>query len=84
VYPDLRDSVRHVTAQQFIYYFEIHDHPGEVRILAVFFGGKDHLEQIAERLRERHWRLARGPARLIRIIELRPVFRRATAGPVLH
>jgi plasmid stabilization system protein ParE len=52
VHPELRDSVRHVTAQQFVYYFEIDDHRAEVRILTVFFGGEDHSEQIAERLRE--------------------------------
>jgi toxin ParE1/3/4 len=52
VHPELRDSVRHVTAQQFVYYFEIDDHLAEVRNLTVFFGGEDHLEQIAERLRE--------------------------------
>lgn len=52
VHPELRDSVRHVTAQQFIYYFEIDDLLAEVRILTVFFGGEDHLEQIAERLRD--------------------------------
>ena len=52
VHPGLRDSVRHVTEQQFVYYFEIDDRLAEVRILTVFFGGEDHLEQIAERLRE--------------------------------
>ena len=52
VHPELRDSVRHVTAQQFVYFFEINDHLAEVKILTVFFGGEDHLEQIAERLRE--------------------------------
>lgn len=52
VHSELRDSVRHVTAQQFVYYFEIDDRLAEVRILTVFFGGEDHLEQIAERLRE--------------------------------
>ncbi len=52
VHPELKGSVRHVTAQQFVYYFEIDDHLAEVRILAVFFGGEDHLEQIAERLSE--------------------------------
>jgi plasmid stabilization system protein ParE len=51
-HPELRDGVRHVTAQQFVYYFEIDDHSAEVRILTVFFGGEDHLEQIAERLRQ--------------------------------
>nr|WP_294516349.1 hypothetical protein [uncultured Rhodopila sp.] len=52
VHPELRDGVRHVTAQQFVYYFEIDDNRAEVRIITVFFGGEDHLEQIAERLRE--------------------------------
>jgi len=52
VHSELRDSVRHVTAQQFVYYFEIDDGPAEVRILTVSFGGEDHLEQIGECLRE--------------------------------
>ena len=52
MHSELRDSVRHVTAQQYVYCFEIDDRLTEVRILAVFFGGEDHLEQIAERLRE--------------------------------
>jgi plasmid stabilization system protein ParE len=52
VHPELRDSVRHVTAQQVVYYFEIDDHSTEVRILTVFVGGEDHSGQIAERLRD--------------------------------
>ena len=43
MHPELRDSVRHVTAQQFVYYFETDDRLAEVRILTVFFGGEDHL-----------------------------------------
>jgi plasmid stabilization system protein ParE len=54
VHPELRDGVRHVTAEHFVYYFEIDDRLAEVKILTVFFGGEDHSEQIAERLRE--WR----------------------------
>jgi len=44
VHPELRDSVRHVTAQQFVCYFETDDHRTEVRLLSVFFAGEDHLE----------------------------------------
>lgn len=50
VHPELKGGIRHVTDRNFIYYFEIDEPRGEVRILAVFFGGADHLRQIAERL----------------------------------
>ncbi len=52
VHPEIRGRVRHVTAHQFVYYFVVDDDLAEVKILAVFFGGEDHLEQIAEHLRE--------------------------------
>jgi toxin ParE1/3/4 len=52
VHPELRDSVRHVTDRQFVYYFEVEDQLAEVRIISVFFGGEDHLEHIAKHLHD--------------------------------
>jgi len=50
VHPELKDGIRHVTDRNFVFYFEIEEQRAEVKILAVFFGGADHLRQIAERL----------------------------------
>lgn len=40
--PDIRPGIRTVTHNRFIFYFEIDEPNGEVRILAVYFGGMDH------------------------------------------
>ncbi|MBS0641367.1 MAG: type II toxin-antitoxin system RelE/ParE family toxin [Proteobacteria bacterium] len=50
VHPELQGDIRHVTDKGFIYYFEIDELVDEVKILAVFFRGEDHLRKIAERL----------------------------------
>ena len=50
VHPELKGGVRHITQRNFVFYFEIDEQSAEVRILAVFFGGADHLRQIVERL----------------------------------
>jgi len=50
VHPELKGGVRQVTDRNFIYYFEIDEKSVEVGVLAVFFGGADHLRQIVERL----------------------------------
>jgi plasmid stabilization system protein ParE len=50
-HPSIRPGLRTVTNNRFIYYFEIDDSALEVTILAVFFGGIDHQQQILERLR---------------------------------
>jgi len=47
----VRPGVRTVTHKGFVFYFEVDDSLGEVRILAAFFGGADHRRQIVERLR---------------------------------
>ena len=44
-------GIRTVTNKKFIFYFEIDESRLEVRILAVFFGGIDHMRQIVDRLR---------------------------------
>lgn len=50
-HPHIRPGIRTVTSKRFIFYFEIDEPLGEVRILAVFFGGVDHRQQIQDRLR---------------------------------
>jgi plasmid stabilization system protein ParE len=50
-HPRIRTGLRTVTNRNFIFYFEIDEPSAEVRILAVFFGGADHRQQIMERLR---------------------------------
>ena len=49
-HPKMRPGLGTVTANRFIYYFEIDEALSEVRILAIFFGGLDHRAQIMERL----------------------------------
>jgi plasmid stabilization system protein ParE len=50
-HPEIRSDTRTVTSKRFIFYFEIDEPLSEVRILAVFFGGVDHRQQILDRLR---------------------------------
>ncbi|WP_448207643.1 hypothetical protein [Azospirillum sp. sgz302134] len=50
-HPDIRPGVRTVTSRKFVFYFEIDESLAEVRILAVFFGGANHSQQILDRLR---------------------------------
>ncbi|MBR0641221.1 hypothetical protein [Plastoroseomonas hellenica] len=50
-HPEVLLGIRNVTHERFIYYFRVGDPAGEVRILAVFFGGVEHRRQIADRLR---------------------------------
>lgn len=46
----IRTGIRSVTHKNFIFYFEVDDPSLEVRILAIFFGGVDHRQQILDRL----------------------------------
>jgi plasmid stabilization system protein ParE len=50
-HPEIRPGIRTVTSRRFIFYFEVDEAQAEVRVLAVFFGGADHRQQILERLR---------------------------------
>lgn len=50
-HPKIRPGIRTVTSKRFIFYFEIDELLSEVRVLAVFFGGLDHRQQIMDRLR---------------------------------
>ncbi len=47
----IRPGLRTVTNKRFVCYFEIDELAPEVRILATFFGGADHRQQIMDRLR---------------------------------
>ncbi len=47
----IRPGIRTVTNKTFIFYFEVDDRSSEVRILAIFFGGVNHRQQIIDRLR---------------------------------
>ena len=47
----IRPGIRTVTDKIFIFYFEVDDLMSEVRILAIFFGGIDHRQQIMDRLK---------------------------------
>jgi len=47
----IRPGIRTVTSKNFIFYFDVDDLSCEVRILAIFFGGVNHREQIMDRLR---------------------------------
>ncbi|MEQ1931546.1 MAG: type II toxin-antitoxin system RelE/ParE family toxin [Parvularculaceae bacterium] len=48
--PNLGPGRRHVTINRAIFYFETIDAREEVRILAIFFGGQDHRQQMLRRL----------------------------------
>ncbi len=48
--PEIAPSLRHVTINRAIFYFEV-DEPHEIiMVLAVFFGGQDHGQHILARL----------------------------------
>jgi plasmid stabilization system protein ParE len=49
-HPEIRPGIRTVTSNRFVFYFEIDEPLFEVRILAVFFGGANHSQQILDRL----------------------------------
>jgi len=48
--PDLLPGLRSVTKQRAIYYFDVDDEQRLVRVLAVFFGGRDHQRAMLRRL----------------------------------
>lgn len=48
---EIQSGLRTVTSNKFIFYFEIDEPLSEVRILAIFFGGANHAQQILDRLR---------------------------------
>lgn len=50
-HPEIRSDIRTVSSKRFIFYCEVDETLSEVRVLAVFFGGVDHRQQILDRFR---------------------------------
>lgn len=46
----LLPGLRHLSIERAIYWFEVDGHMRRVRVLAVFFGGQDHIQLMLERL----------------------------------
>ena len=49
---DLLPGVRHLAIARAIYWFDVDDERQTVRVLAVFFGGQDHVRHMLARLLE--------------------------------
>ncbi|MDE1994609.1 MAG: type II toxin-antitoxin system RelE/ParE family toxin [Rhizobiaceae bacterium] len=48
--PELGPGLRHVTKNHAVFYFDVDDDNRRVRILAIFFGGQDHVRHMLARL----------------------------------
>jgi plasmid stabilization system protein ParE len=51
--PEISPGIRRVTKNQAVFYFDVDESEKTVRILAVFFGGQDHLRLMLKRLASR-------------------------------
>ena len=47
---DLRPGLQHLPIDRAIYWFEVDDAEQRVRVLAIFFGGQDHVRHMLTRL----------------------------------
>ena len=47
---DILPGLRHLTVNRAIYWFDVHEEKETIRILAVFFGGQDHVRHMLARL----------------------------------
>ena len=47
---DLLPGLRHLTIDRAIYWFDVNDEKQRVRLLAIFFGGQDHVRHMLSRL----------------------------------
>lgn len=50
LHEDLLPGLRHLTLNRAIYWFEIDEESRRVRVLAIFFGGQDHIRHMLVRL----------------------------------
>ena len=50
---DIAAGLRHVTVDRAVFWFDLDDATKTVRILAVFFGGQDHVRHMLARLLDR-------------------------------
>ena len=48
--PEVMPDLRRATRQRAVFYFQVHEPSGQVRMLAVFFGGQDHQRHMLRRL----------------------------------
>lgn len=53
LHEDMLPGLRHVTIDRAIYWFDVLEAARTVRVLAVFFGGQDHVRHMLERLLSR-------------------------------
>ncbi|MCY4450695.1 MAG: type II toxin-antitoxin system RelE/ParE family toxin [Immundisolibacterales bacterium] len=49
---DIRLGLRHLTIERAVYWFDVDEARGTVRVLAVFLGGQDHVRHMLARLLE--------------------------------
>ncbi|RAH97244.1 plasmid stabilization protein [Acuticoccus sediminis] len=53
LHPQMMADLRHVTIEQAIYWFLVDEETRTVRVLAIFFGGQDHVRRMLARLLDR-------------------------------
>ena len=53
LHPGIMPGLRHVTIDQAIYWFSVDEDGHIVRVLAIFFGGQDHIRRMLARLLQR-------------------------------
>ncbi len=53
LHPEMMPNLRHLTIDQAIYWFLVDEHALTVRVLAIFFGGQDHVRRMLARLLQR-------------------------------
>jgi plasmid stabilization system protein ParE len=53
LHPEIMPGLRHVTIDQAIYWFFVDEDGLIVRVLAIFFGGQDHIRRMLARLLQR-------------------------------
>ena len=50
LHEDMLPGLRHVAIDRAIYWFQVHEAEEKVRVLAIFFGGRDHIRHMLTRL----------------------------------
>ncbi|EAQ45271.1 hypothetical protein MED193_00915 [Roseobacter sp. MED193] len=50
IHDDLLPGLRHLTLERAIYWFQVEEKAEIVRVLAIFYGGQDHVRQMLLRL----------------------------------
>ena len=48
--PEMGSGIRNVTMDRFIVYFDVNEDMRVVRILAIFYGGQDHMRRMLARM----------------------------------